>query len=241
MPLSLHRAAPVLLAALALTACSSISLGKGRSKVILKDYAEGRVVDVVITDRLTGAKEMLFVSMPKKSLFLEGYIQGLVTDYSDNPIQGVVVRAVAEGEQKLLAAGKASFQSSSFDTGVSDTNGVYRLRFQLPILNRKVDVRGKFLYNPNWEQEKMNLGKAYEPQVKESPFRLIFDEAEGMLLFAEGVRKLIVAPVFSGQPARAQLPGTKAPGKDEKRPEKTDKAGGGGGDEDLFKSFGFTP
>ena len=27
---------------------------------------------------------MLFLSMPKKSLFLEGYIQGIVTDYDDD-------------------------------------------------------------------------------------------------------------------------------------------------------------
>ena len=83
------------LCALALTGCANVQLGGQKKKVVLKDFAEGRVVQTAITDRLTGAKEMLFVSMPKKSLFLEGYIQGLVVDYDDNPIQGVVVRAVA--------------------------------------------------------------------------------------------------------------------------------------------------
>ncbi len=219
-----------------LSACSGLQLGKGRKKVVLFDYAEGRVVDVAITDRRTGATELLFVSMPKRSLFLEGYIQGIVTDYNDNPIQGVIVRALAEGEQKMIESGKAAFQSSSFDAGVSDTNGIYRIRFSLPVINRKIDVRGKFLYNPGWEQEKVNLGKAYEPQTKESPFRLIFDEAQGMLVFAEGIRKAIVMPVLSNAPPKTQLPGVKpveAP-KEEKKPEKP-------AEDDLFKSFGFGP
>lgn len=215
-----------------LAGCGSLQVGKGNRKVVLLDFAEGRVVDCIITDRLTGAREMLFVSMPKKSLFLEGYIQGIVTDYGDNPIQGVVVRAAAEGEEKP-ESGRA-FQSSSFDPGVSDTNGVYRIRFSLPLVNEKIDVKGKFLYNPGWEQEKSNLGKAYEPQMKESPFRLYFDRKRGEMIFAEGIRKLVVQPVKSGEPPRQQLPGAKAPPKEEEK--KQDK-----GEDDLFKSLGFGP
>ncbi|MBI5200815.1 MAG: carboxypeptidase regulatory-like domain-containing protein [Elusimicrobia bacterium] len=225
--------------AVLLTACSGMQLGKGKQRVLLKDYAEGRVVDIAITDRLTGAQEMLFVSMPKRSAFLEGYIQGQVTDYEDNPVEGVVVRAIAEGEQKVVDANKSQLQSSAFDAGVTDTQGVYRLRFSLPILNRMVDVRGKFLYNPGWEQEKVNLGKAYEPQIKESPFRLLFDEREGMIVFAEGIRKLIVKSVSSGAGPKQPLP------KGGKQPAGTGPAEGEkaapakGGEEDLFKSFGL--
>ena len=234
--MGLRRALPILLACLLVSACSSMRLGKGKQKVLLKDYAEGRVVDVAITDRLTGASELLFVSMPKRSAFLEGYIQGQVTDYDDNPIEGVVVRAIAEGEQKLVEGGKAAFQSSSFDAGVSDTQGVYRIRFSLPILNRLVDVRGKFLYNPGWDQERINLGKAYEPQVKESPFRMVFDERDGMIVFAEGIRKLVVKPVSSGAPPKQPLPQAKGQPK-----AGDDKGAPKAGEEDLFKSFGFTP
>lgn len=224
-----------LLAVALLSACSSVRLGKGKQKVLLKDYAEGRVVDVAITDRLTGAQELLFVSMPRRTLFLEGYIQGQVTDYDDNPVPNVVVRALAEGEQKLVQGGKASFQSSSFDSGVSDTQGIYRLRFSLPIINRKVDVRGKLLYNPGWEQEKANLGKAYEPQIRESPFRLVFEEREGMLLFAEGIRKLIVKSVASGASPRQPLPAARA----QPKPEQPAKDAAKQGEDDLFKNFGF--
>ena len=235
LPLTPHPwVTPILLACLGtffLGGCSSVSLGQGKKKVVLVDFAEGRVTDVNITDRLTGSKELLFISMPKKAQFFEGYIEGMVTDYDDSPIQGVVVRAVAEGEARE-DSGKA-FRSSSFDPGVSDTNGVYRIRFSLPIVDGQIDIRGKFIYNPGWEQEKVNLGKAYEPQAKESPFRLVFDEKRGMLIFAEGVRKLIVRSVHSDQPPK-QLPNAKTPLKEEKKDAKE-----AGKEDDLFRSFGF--
>lgn len=223
---------------LALSGCGGLQLGKGQKKVLLLDYAEGRVSDVAITDRLTGSKEMLFISMPKKSLFLEGYVQGIVSDYDNNPIQGVVVRAVAEGEGAADAGKSGGFQSSSFDPGVSDTNGVYRIRFALPIIDERIDIRGRFLYNPNWEQERINLGRAYQPQLKESPFRLVFEQKKGMLIFAEGVRKVIVKPVVSDQPGKMSgLPGAKAPAKEEGE----DKDKKKGEEDDLFKGFGFGP
>lgn len=217
--------------AFAATGCADLQLGKGKRQVVLKDFAEGRVVQVAVTDRLTGAKEMLFLSMPQKSFFLEGYIQGVVTDYDDNPVQGVVVRAQAEGEQKIVQKGEAAFQTSSFDAGVSDTNGIYRIRFSLPVIKNKVDIRGKLLYNPGWEQEKTNLGKAYKPQIEETPFRMFFDMKEGMMIFAEGIRKVVVAPVSSGVAAKDRaLPGAAAPVPEKPQEEKK-------GEEDPFGSF----
>ncbi|MBI5242350.1 MAG: hypothetical protein HY922_01545 [Elusimicrobia bacterium] len=204
--------AALLLSAGLFCGCAAASTGRGGKKVVLKDFAEGRVAQVVIVDRLTGAVDYLFVSVDRKSNFLEGYIVGVITDLEDNPIQGVVVRAVAEGEEKFVEKSQAAFQTSSFDAGVSDTNGVYRIRFSLPILKGKVDVRGKLIYNPQWEQERDNLGKAYAPQLKESPFRLYFDQKEGMLIFAEGVRKAIVLPVTGTRaPKQKELPGAKPP------------------------------
>ncbi|MFA6030599.1 MAG: hypothetical protein WC969_12150 [Elusimicrobiota bacterium] len=217
--------------ALTLSGCAFLTVGgnKGGKKVVLQDFAEGRIASTVIVDRLTGAKEMLFVSMPQKSNFLEGYVVGVVTDYEDNPIQGVVVRATAEGEEKFVEKSQAAFQTSSFDAGVSDSNGVYRIRFSLPIVKNRIDVRGKLVYNPGWEQERDNLGKAYSPQLKESPFRLYFDQKSGQLIFAEGVRKLIVQPIEGKKAAKSkELPGAKPPEGDKPAAK---------GDEDLLKSF----
>jgi len=219
----------------AASGCSGVQLQKHKKKVVLRDFAEGRVVQVAVTDRLTGSRELLLFSMPKKSLFLEGYIQGVVTDYDDNPIQGVVVRAVAEGERKFVEKGQASFQTSAFDAGVSDSNGIYRIRFSLPIVGGKVDIRGKLVYNPGWDQELQNLGKAYKPQKDESPFWMFFEMKDGMLIFAEGVQKIIVKSVSGAPGAGRALPGAVggSPAGGTPAPQ------GGGGDDDLFKGFGF--
>lgn len=232
-----------------LTSCAGAKLGKGLKKVVVEDFAEGRVVDVSITEKLTGSRDLLFMSVPRKNEFLEGYIQGVVTDYQDNPVQGVVVRAVASGEGEVAAQGGVgtALSGSSFDPGVSDTNGFYRLRFSLPIVDNRVDVRGRILLSPGWEQERDNLGKAYEPQLKQTQFRLFFEKKRGRIIFSEGIRKGIVAPAnsASGGGKVPALPGGKAPEREkavgsagavgEKAPESKQ------GEDDLFKGFGIGP
>ncbi|MBI4061529.1 MAG: hypothetical protein HY403_08875 [Elusimicrobia bacterium] len=213
--------------------------GPSNKNVVVEDFAEGRIVDLSITEKLTGTSDFLLFSTSKKTRFLDGYIQGVITDYMDNPVQGVVVRAVASGEN-ILEEGDArpsGFATSSFDPGVSDTNGFYRIRFSLPILANKVDIRGRLLYNPGWEQERDNLGKAYEPQTKQSQYRLYYDRKSGRMIFSEGVRKTVVAPVTSKSAAKAPaLPGAEQP----KPVEKAKPAGeAASGVDDLFKGFGF--
>ncbi len=230
------------LALVGLLAALAASCGPSNKNVVVEDFAEGRVVDLAITEKLTGTTELLLFSVAQKTQFLDGYIQGVVTDYKDNPVQGVVVRAVASGENAADEgeARPSGFATSSFDPGVSDTNGFYRIRFSLPILAGKVDVRGRLLYNPGWEQERDNLGKAYEPQTKQSQFRLFYDRKNGRIIFAEGVRKVIVAPVAGkGAPKAVPLPGAKPPEEAKPAEAGTPAAAGKGGDEDLFKGFGF--
>ncbi|OGS40248.1 MAG: hypothetical protein A2506_12135 [Elusimicrobia bacterium RIFOXYD12_FULL_66_9] len=222
-------------------AAFACACGPSNKNVVVEDFAEGRIVDLSITEKLTGNRELLIFSLPKKTQFLDGYIQGVMTDYKDNPIQGVVVRAVASGESAAEEgeARPSGFATSSFDPGVSDTNGFYRIRFSLPILSNKVDVRGRLLYNPGWEQERDNLGKAYEPQTKQSQFRLFYERKSGRIIFSEGVRKTVVAAVTAkGAPKSVPLPGVKPP-EEIKPAADAAKDGGGKGDDDLFKGFGF--
>jgi len=223
-----------------LLAALSAACGPSNKNVVVEDFAEGRVVDLSITEKLTGTTELLLFSVAQKTQFLDGYIQGVITDYKDNPVQGVVTRAVASGESTGddTEARPTGFATSSFDPGVSDTNGFYRIRFSLPILGGKVDVRGRMLYNPGWEQERDNLGKAYEPQTKQSQFRLYYDRKSGRIIFAEGVRKTVVAAVAGkGAPKSAPLPGAKPP--EDAKPAADAAQPAAKGDEDLFKGFGF--
>ena len=115
-----------------------------------------------------------------------------------------------------------------------------------------MDVRGKLVYNPGWDQAKLNLGKAYEPQMKETPFRMYYSLKTGFLAFAEGIRKIIVQPVGEGKGRLQALPGSSAPGtikpaENVANPQAGTAPGAAaapagaadGTEEDLFKGFDF--
>jgi len=222
-------------------------------KLKVVDFTEQRIADVAMTRKVVGKREFVFFSTAKTGSFFDGSIQGQITDYAGNPIEGVTVRVAPDagklkagegmGETGDFAAVEESAKSSinlSFSPGISDSMGVYKVRFSLPIVNSKVDVKGKLVYNPGWDQQKLNLGTAYEPQVRESPFRLYYDMNSGFLIFAEGVRKTIVQPVGDGK-AKA-LPGSRAPGATKAAQPAEAKPQGAAADqteEDLFKGFDF--
>jgi len=225
----------------------------GMKKINVVDFTEQRITDTSLTRKVTGKREFVFFSTARTANFFEGSIQGVITDYTGNPIEGVTVRVLPDagklktgegmGEAGAFAAVEESANTNtavnlSFSPGISDTMGLYKIRFSLPIMNGKVDVRGKLVYNPGWDQQRLNLGTSYEPQVKESPFRLYYNFDSGFLIFAEGMRKTIVQPVGDGR--IKTLPGSKAPAGTVRPAEPAanqpaaDKA-----EEDLFKGFDF--
>lgn len=224
--------------------------GLRRLKVV--DYTDQRVGDLSLTKKVTGKREFLFFSTTKMGIFLEGNIQGIITDYQGNPIEGVTVKTQPDTGKSRTGAGEGAEEFAgaeenasaainlSFAPGISDTMGLYKIHFSLPVVDEEVDVRGKLVYNPGWDQQKLNLGKAYEPQMKESPFRLYYNMDSGFLVFAEGVRKVIVQPVGEGRGRMQVLPGSKAP--EPLKPAAAETAPAAGGDkteEDLFKGFDF--
>lgn len=229
----------ILLFLLLFTGCFSAS----NIKVV--DYTDGRVGELALTKKVIGKKNFLFFTTTKLGIFLEGSIQGVVTDYYGNPIEGVTVKAVADAvkqeEEDIIEEGVSSVLSLNFTPGVSDSMGIYKIRFSLPVIDEQVDVRGKIVYNPGWEQQKNNLGKTYEPQLKESPFRLYYNLENGFLAFGEGVRAVIVAPIGEGVGKMKTLPGQKPPEtkKEEKPVEGTKKEEKDNTEDDIFKAFGF--
>ncbi|PJA16986.1 MAG: hypothetical protein COX65_01460 [Elusimicrobia bacterium CG_4_10_14_0_2_um_filter_56_8] len=223
--------------------------GLKRLKVV--DYTDQRVGDLSLTKKMTGKREFLFFSTTKMSVFLDGNIQGVITDYQGNPIEGVTVKVQPSapkgmegsgGMDEFGAAGENANSSVnlSFAPGISDTMGLFKIHFSLPVTDNEVDVRGKLVYNPGWDQQKLNLGKAYEPQLKESPFRLYYNLDSGFLAFAEGVRNIIVQPVGEGKGRMQNLPGSRGP--EPLKPAAAETAPAASGDkaeEDLFKGFDF--
>ena len=247
MSLKYRLAAPLL--ALSLSGCFG-----GMRTLQVVDFTDARVTDLTLTKRVVGKREFVFFSTVKTKVFLEGNIQGTITDYKGNPIEGVSVRASAETGRGRAAPDSAggdelfgieetatSFITLSFTPGISDTMGLFKIRFSLPVVDDEVDVRGRLIYNPGWDQQKLNLGKAYEPQLKESPFRLYYNVDTGFLAFAEGVRGIIVSPVGEGKGRMDALPGAPAPAQaaPAPAPPSAGAAPATGAEEDIFKAFGF--
>lgn len=224
----------------------------GLKTLKVADYTDQRVGDLSLTKKVTGKREFLFFSTTKMSVFLDGNIQGVVTDYVGNPIEGVTVKVLPDtGKTQSALEGGGGFSATeenadsainlSFAPGVSDTMGLFKIHFSLPVTDDEVDLRGKLVYNPGWDQQKLNLGKAYEPQTKETPFRLYYNLDTGFLAFAEGVRKIVVQPVGEGIGRMKNLPGAKAPEsvKPAAAAEGAAPAADGKAEEDLFKGFDF--
>lgn len=218
------------------------------------DYTDKRVTDLILTKRVIGKRDWLFFSTTKMSLFLEGNIQGIVTDYYGNPIEGITVKAVAEAGGKEvnteddlnpIEESALSFVNLTFTPGISDSQGLYKVKFSLPVVDKEVDVRGKLIYNPGWEQQKLNLGKTYEPQLKQSSFRIYYNMDSGFLSFGEGVRPVIVQPVGDGQGRMKALPGSNPPGQknQDNAPAKENKTNNSpqpsANEDDIFKAFNF--
>ncbi|OGR57696.1 MAG: hypothetical protein A2X34_00175 [Elusimicrobia bacterium GWC2_51_8] len=211
----------------------------------VKDFTEQRVTDLSLTKKVTGKREFIFFSTTKMGVFLEGNVQGIITDYQGNPIEGVTIKIMPEsakdksGEADAFASAgdnANSYINLSFSPGISDSMGLYKIHFSLPLTDNEVDLKGKLVYNPGWDQQKMNLGKAYEPQTKETPFRLYYSMKTGFLAFAEGVRKMVVQPVGEGTGRLNVLPGAKAP---VAKPKAEAAPAAGKAEEDLFKGFDF--
>ena len=223
----------------------------GIKAIKVDDFTDQRVTDLSLTKKVTGKHDYIFFSTTKMGIFLEGSIQGIITDYLGNPVEGVTVKINPDtgknkeaGSLEAFAATEEnanSYINLSFAPGISDTMGLYKIHFSLPVVDNEVDLKGKLVYNPGWDQQKINLGKAYEPQIKETPFRLYYSLKTGFLAFAEGVRKIIVQPVGEGVGRMLILPGAKAPveviksGETENAP----APAAGKAEEDLFKGFDF--
>ncbi len=231
-----------LLFLLALTGCSSLMerlpfMGKKLPMiggVYRENFDADRLVDLNIVRKLTGAK--IFYIFPKYTTYLEGYIRGAVVDYDDTPIEGIVVRIVEKGRDL-----------PGYDPGISDANGVYRIRFSHPIKKDVVDVRGAISYNPPWSQQLDLLGTALEPQTKETKFRLYYNQKMGIIAIGEDIPKTITRRVTGTAKSDKEKQETDqkskpgAPGKDVKKvpgqpataaPAQQKKA------DDFFGSFG---
>ena len=100
MKLTLSRGLVALLGSALLA--PSLHAAVGKADLVGRDYAEERVVDLSIVKKVTGRRKILFIKTPKYTEYLEGFIRGMVVDYSDNPVEGVLVRVGDPGEENSM-------------------------------------------------------------------------------------------------------------------------------------------
>jgi len=95
---------------------------ESKADLVGSDYAEERVVDLSVVKKVSGQRKILFLKTPRYTEYLEGFIRGMIVDYNDNPVEGVLVRVGDPGEE-----------NSMFDPTVTNFNGIYRIRFSIPL------------------------------------------------------------------------------------------------------------
>lgn len=144
--------------------------------------------------------------MPVYEDYLEGYIRGGLFDSQAQPIQGVSVKVLTEkGED-----------APGFTPGITDSMGIFKIRFSLPIRWKRVDFTGTFS-SLNW--------KIIQPYPK---FYIYFNRDTGV--FAYSLKEAWLAVKNEqAQPAAVEKQVLSLPEK------KSDKK------KDFFEGFGFGP
>ena len=206
------------LAALAvMTGCSANRVGLVGSPAIKRHFAQGQVTDVTISLKQVGDAQGVLGKRPMKQSFLEGYIEGSVTEWDGEPASGVAVRVAwdgwanpapaSESDDDRAEPGRALEPSLTPDDGdpraavmadaqggtaVTDKDGRYRVPFAVPLRKGKVEGSGRLIYSPDWGSQFEKLGRAYEPFMDEVPFQLFYYHGDKLLAYNEGYRRTAV-------------------------------------------------
>lgn len=186
---------------------------------VRENLSEEQILDTKIIRKPTGEKS--WGILPLYQDFLEGYIRGGLVDADAQAIQGVPVKVQDEKGKEL----------SEFSHGITDSAGIYKIRFSLPVRWDRIDFTGNLSCGPNW--------KIVTPQTQ---FRIYFNRRNGVLSYSmKEVWLTVKNPQSQTKPAS-----TLAPASSEKKSDKvpfaptaptTEKKKA----EDLFGNFGFGP
>lgn len=148
------RRLPAILLLVALTGC-------GGNYYIKENLAPQQIVGTAIQRKPAPGKLMGFI--PRYDDYLEGYVRGGLNYSNGKPAQGVVVKVQDEKGR----------EHPGFQTGVTDSSGVYKVPFSLPVRWKRIDFTGSLMLPEGW--------KMVTPS---SRFRIYFDRRHGVLLYA---------------------------------------------------------
>ncbi|MBN1385227.1 MAG: hypothetical protein JW983_10140 [Elusimicrobia bacterium] len=156
--------------------CSGIPLiGKkstgGKITIINENLNPDRLVDVKIIKELAGQKKFLIVSNDRYTDWLLGFLKGEIVDEKGVPLENIQI--IVDG--------------IGFENAVTDINGIYKVRFKIPIVKGIADANGKLIIHPKWETELEVKGMSYQPTIKDAPFRIYYNgNAGGIVALNEG-------------------------------------------------------
>ena len=145
-----------LIFSLSLTLC-----GCFRAYVIRENLAGSEILEPAIIRKPSEEKSLGL--LPKYDDFLEGYIAGGLADTQGKPLGGIIVRVTNDIGSEL----------PQFVQGVTDQDGVYKIRFSLPIQWDRLDFTASVApVSPIW--------KIAAPQTK---FRIYYNRKSGTLAY----------------------------------------------------------
>ncbi|MDD5686308.1 MAG: hypothetical protein PHE88_00545 [Elusimicrobia bacterium] len=157
------------------TGCAGFPLiGKkstGKITTINENLSPDRLADLSITKKLAGYKKFMFFSSPNYTDWFEGFLKGEIVDEEGVPLADIQVMVDGIG----------------YENAVTDVNGVYKIRFSIPIVKGIADANGKLIIHPKWESELEIKGVSYQPTIKDAPFRIYYNgNAGGIVALNEG-------------------------------------------------------
>lgn len=185
-----------------------------------------RLVDVKIIKELAGQKKFLFISNDRYTDWLIGFLKGNIIDEKGVPAEGIQVMVDGIG----------------FENAVTDVNGIYKVRFKIPIVKGLADANGKLLIHPKWETELEIKGLSYQPTLKDAPFRIYYNgNAGGIVALSEGTLppKITVKQITRSQYKQKvkQKESLENQGTTGKKPSKTTTPATPTKEDDLFKQL----
>ncbi|MEW6557969.1 MAG: hypothetical protein AB1349_11575 [Elusimicrobiota bacterium] len=158
----------------------------GKITTINENLNPDRLTDLAVVKKLAGYKRFLFVSNAQYTDWVEGFLMGVIVDENDSPMPNIQVMVDGIG----------------FENAVTDVNGVYKIRFSIPIVKGIADANGKLIIHPKWETELEIKGFSYQPAIKDAPFRIYYNgNAGGVVALNEGKLppRIIVKKISLGQ------------------------------------------
>jgi len=184
--------------------------GCGRFRYVKYNASLGQVTDTAVIRKPSGEKTLGM--LPKYDEFLEGYLRGGLLNEDGKTIGGVTVKVQDVSGNDL----------ANFTPGITDQEGVYKIRFSVPVRWGIVDFKGNVSCEQGW--------RIISPNTE---FRLYFSERMGVLTYSINTLWLPVKNV-ENEVKKRSLPPVKKPAAGSLAP-----ADNKGNKDDLFGDFDF--